>query len=129
MSRDATDRAPTSAPPDVLLDVAYDGGALFLVLRNAGAGPAHTVRCVFDRKLMGADPERPVSELRLFRHLEFLAPGREIRTLLDAAESFLARERDPRFRVRIRFEDDAGERYARTIRHDLSIYRDLIVRL
>jgi hypothetical protein len=129
MKRDATEEVPATAPPDVVLEVEYAAGALFLVLRNIGAGPAHAVRCAFDRPVKGAHPERPVNELRLFRHLEFLAPGREIRTLLDSAEAFLAREPDPRFRVRVRFDDDAGERWTRTIRHDLSIYRDLVVRL
>jgi hypothetical protein len=109
---------------DVVLDVEFDCGLLFLVLENLGDGPAHTVRVRFDAPLTGLGGDRRIDRLQLFRRLEFLGPGREIRVLLDRSALFFAREQETGFEARITWRNDEGERRSRTIRHDLGAYRD-----
>jgi hypothetical protein len=109
---------------DVVLDVEFDCGLLFLVLENLGDGPAHTVRVRFDAPLTGLGGDRRIDRLQLFRRLEFLGPGREIRVLLDRSALFFAREQETAFEARITWRNDEGERRSRTIRHDLGAYRD-----
>ena len=70
---------------DVVLDVEFVRGLLFLVLENLGDGPAHTVRVRFDAPLTGLGGERRIDRLQLFRRLEFLGPGRSIHALLRGA--------------------------------------------
>jgi hypothetical protein len=109
---------------DVVLDVEFERGLLYLVLENLGDAPAHAVRVRFDRPLTGLGGDRRVDRLQLFRRLEFLAPGREIRVLLDRSALFFAREQETAFEARVTWQSDEGRRRSRTIRHDLAAYRD-----
>lgn len=119
---------PSSAEPqplDVILDVVFERGLLFLALRNLGAEPALKVSCAFDRPLHGLGGTREVSAMRLFRNVELLAPGREIRTLLDTSAAYFARRGPAKLAVTVRWRTPAGERREARLAHDLSIYRDL----
>jgi hypothetical protein len=111
--------------PDVILDVVFEDGLLYLALANIGLRPALQVETRFNRKLLGLGGTKDVSELPLFRKVEFLGPGREIRTLLDSAPSFFAGRRVTTLVARIAFRDETGGRHEKTIKHDLAIYREL----
>jgi hypothetical protein len=112
------------AAADVILDVEFERGLLFLVLENLGDEPAHAVRVRFDGPLAGLGGERRIDRLRLFRRLEFLGPRRRIRAFLDRSALFFAREERTAFEVRLSWRTDDGRRRSRTIRHDLDVYRD-----
>ena len=109
---------------DVVLDVEFERGLLFLVLENLGSAPAHTVRVRFESPLTGLGGERRIDRLQLFRKLEFLAPGGQIRVFLDRSALFFAREDETAFTVRVAWRTEDGARRSRTIRHDLAAYRD-----
>jgi hypothetical protein len=111
--------------PDVILDVVFEDGLLFLALRNIGLRPALGVSAEFGRPLHGLGGTKEVSALPLFRRLEFLAPGREIRTLLDSSASWFRRRQPTKLAVRIAYRDAAGERYTTTVKHDLAVYREV----
>jgi hypothetical protein len=102
------------ADPDVILDVVFEDGLFYLALRNIGARPARDVTVSFDE---------PISALALFRGVPFLAPGREIRTLLDASAAYFARGAPERITARVSYRDARGRRRAAAIDHDLGIYR------
>jgi hypothetical protein len=112
-------------PLDVLLDVVFERGLLFLELRNLGREPALDVTCAFDPPLRGLGGTREISELPLFRSLTLLAPGRSIRTLLDTSASWFARAEPTSVRVAVAWSTPAGDRRSAELVHDLSIYRDL----
>jgi hypothetical protein len=118
------DAVTEHAEADVVLDVEFDRGLLFLVLENLGDGPAHGVRVRFDAPLTGLGGERRIDRLQLFRRLEFLGPGRSIHVLLDRSALFFAREQETAFEARVTWRNDEGERRSRTVRHDLAAYRD-----
>jgi hypothetical protein len=109
---------------DVILDVVFEDGLFYLVLANVGERPAEKVSCSFDRPFKGLGGEVDMTRLRLFKNVEFLAPGREIRTLLDASESYFARREPTRLKATVTWRDDQG-RHQRPIAHDLAIYRDI----
>jgi hypothetical protein len=109
---------------DVILDVEFDDGLLFLVLENAGSRPAHGVRVRFEEPLRGLGGERRIDRLRVFRQLEFLGPRRRIRILLDRSSLYFARKEPTQVEAKITWRDDEGARRSRTIRHDLDAYRD-----
>jgi hypothetical protein len=109
---------------DVVVDVEFDEGLLFLVLANLGDGAAHRIRVKFDEPLRGLGGERRIDRLRIFRRLEFLPPHRRIRILLDRSALYFAREETTAFGVSISWRDDAGRGRSRAIRHELDVYRD-----
>ena len=112
-------------PLDVLLDVVFERGLLFLELRNIGNEPALDVTCAFEPPLRGLGGTRDVSALPLFRNVTLVAPGRAIRTLLDTSAAYFARDEPTTFRVTVAWSTPAGERRSAELVHDLSIYRDL----
>jgi hypothetical protein len=116
------ERPPREA--DVLLDVEFEAGLLFLVIENAGLRPAHAVRVRFAEPLTGLGGERRIDRLRVFRRLEFLGPRRGIRIFLDRSALYFAREEQTRIEATITWRTDEGARRTRTIRHDLDAYRD-----
>lgn len=77
--------------PEVIVDFVFEDGLLFVSLRNIGSRPAYAVSTRFDKPFRGLHGTRTISELRLFRRLEFLAPGREIRAFLDSSAAYFAR--------------------------------------
>jgi hypothetical protein len=111
--------------PDVVLDVEFDQGLLWLVVANIGERPALAAQVRFDKPFRGLDGAVEVSALRLFRRIEFLPPGKEIRTLLDASSAYFARKEPTKLAATIAFRDDAGQGYERRVVHDLAIYRDI----
>ncbi|HEX2045402.1 MAG TPA: hypothetical protein VHF23_07235 [Gaiellaceae bacterium] len=113
------------ARPDVILDVVFEEGLLFLSLRNLGTRPALAVSTEFARPLEGLGGTKDVAALPLFRRLEFLAPGREVRTLLDTSASWFGRRQPTKLSARIAYRDERGERYASTVKHDLAVYREV----
>lgn len=129
----ARDRPEPPAPPvppplresDVVLDVEFDAGLLFLVVRNLGDLPALAVRTRLEPTLHGLGGTRAIASLPLFRRLEFLGPGREIRVFLDRAALYFGRGEPTELEATIRWRTRSGERRTEVVRHDLEIYRDL----
>jgi hypothetical protein len=114
-----------SGRPEVIVDVVFEDGLFFLSVANIGDRPALDVQTTFNRKLVGLGGTKDVAALPLFANIPFLAPGKEIRTLLDSAPSWFARTRSTALTARVTYRDDAKEEYKGTMTHDLEIYREL----
>jgi hypothetical protein len=104
----------------VVLDVVFEAGLLHLELINLGARPALDVRCSFDPQLVDAHG-RNVSELRLFRGLALLVPGRRIRILLGPSSDY-----STSVTVVVEYSYADGERQTSRITHDLAAFAELI---
>lgn len=110
---------------DVILDVVFERGLLFLVLENAGDRPAHGVRVKFAERFSGVGGAKRLDRLALFRKLEFLAPRRSIEVFLDRSADYFARGEPTTLTAAVSWRTSEGERRRATIVHDLEIYRDL----
>jgi hypothetical protein len=110
---------------DVILDVVFERGLLFLVLANVGDRPAHGVRVKFGERFSGVGGAKRIDRLALFRKLEFLAPHKAIEVFLDRSASYFARAEPTTLTAAIRWRTPAGEWRRTTIVHDLEVYRDL----
>jgi len=116
--------APKPAP-GVIVDFVFDDGLFFISVRNIGAQPAYKVSTKFDHKILGLGGAREVSALPLFRNIEFLAPGREIRAFLDSSDSYFARKQPTKITAEVLYRDYYGDKHKVSIFHDLEIYREL----
>lgn len=119
---------PAEAPlreADVIVDVVFDEGLLFVDVENLGDRPAHRVRAKFDPPFQGVGSRR-TSSLAVFRRLDFLAPRKRIRVFLDRSDSYFARGEPTQIDVVVTWSTDGGARRRRALRHDLEIYRDLV---
>ncbi len=121
----ATASAPPSTPySDVILDVEIERGLLHFVLANIGTAPAHAVRVKLGRVVRDLAGER-VNDNPLFTSLEFLAPGRRIRLLVDALSDYVARRQPMKLTATLQWTDDAGRARRRVIAHNLTAWTRL----
>jgi hypothetical protein len=118
-------RTKSDPDPYVIVDFAFDRGVLFIAIENIGTRPAFGVRVDFSHKLMGMGGTTEVSDLPLFRSLEFLPGGKKITTLLDSSESYFCSKQPTQITTRISYKDANETNLTQTIRHNLEIYRDL----
>jgi hypothetical protein len=119
-----------AAGPDdgVVVDVVLEDGVLFLELANLADRPALNVTCSFEPPLIDVQG-RDVSELRVFRRVEFLGPGRRVRTLLDSVPGYFGRKAAARVTVGVEYERPGEPRRATKVAHDLELYRELAYRV
>ena len=113
------------AGADVVLDVVFEDGLLYLELVNLGQQPALDVSCQFDQPLIGVGGGE-IGRQALFRHLPFLMAGRRIRTLLDTSAAYFASNQPTRFAATVIYHERDQTPRRTTVEHDLEIYRDLV---
>lgn len=111
--------------PDVIVDFEFEHGCFFLVITNNGTRPAHDISTTFDPSFSGVGGRRQIPSLCLFENIGFLPPEKEIRTFVDAAEPYFAREEPDIIRTDVSFHDSEGRSFRNRATHDLGIYRDL----
>jgi hypothetical protein len=111
--------------PDVIVDFLFEDGMLFIVIQNIGSEPATRVHVTFDPPFKGLGGTATIPDLPLFRNIEFLAPSRSIRTLLDSSAAYFARKEPERVTATVSYTDRSGHEFSCTILHDLAIYRDI----
>jgi hypothetical protein len=110
---------------EVILDVLFDRGLLFLIVANIGDRPATNVRVKFEQRFSGVEGTKRMDRLALFRKLEFLAPHKSIEVFLDRSASYFARDEPTQLTAALSWRTPDGARRTTTVHHDLEIYRDL----
>ena len=110
---------------DVIVDFVFEEGVLYATVANIGERPALKVSCRFEPGFHGLGGSVEISRLPLFRNIEYLAPQKEIRTLVDSTAAYFARKEPTKLKVAVTYRDESGARHQAEIAHDLGIYRDL----
>ena len=110
---------------DVIVDFVFAEGVFYVTVANIGERPALRVSCRFEPGFHGLGGSVEISRLPLFRNIEYLAPRKEIRALVDSSAAYFARKEPTKLLVTVTYRDEGGTRHQATIGHDLGIYRDL----
>jgi hypothetical protein len=126
---DSTAPREAAERPDMILDVEFEDGAFFILLRNIGERPALQVRTTLEPAIHGLGGRQALAELPLFREIPFFAPGKQVKFLLDSSALYFSRREPTRFTARIAYVDDKGGKFENVIQHDLEIYRSLAYRV
>lgn len=109
----------------VILDFVFEEGMFFISVKNIGSDPVFKVSTNFNRKIKGLGGSKLISSLSLFRNIEFLAPGKEIKIFLDTSYSYFTHKQPEQISAKISYTDKDGEFKSGTINHDLSIYKEI----
>lgn len=115
---------PASAVPKLLIDFYVEGLSLFLEYRNYSPDILTGAKVTFSPKLVGHAGQKVLSELPLFQYIPLLVPGKRFVLYVDELQRFFARYENPRFRIHLQFQNEQGQRFQRSIIHDLTIYKD-----
>ena len=94
--------------PDVIVDFIFEDGMLFVAVQNIGSQPAVQVHVAFEPPFKGLGGTASIPELPLFRNIEFLAPSRSIRTLLDSSAAYFARKEPEQISATASYSDRSG---------------------
>ena len=111
--------------PEVIVDFAIEDGLLNVTLKNAGGSSAYRVRTVFDKPFYGLGGEQCISEMRLFREVAFMPPGKEFTQYVDVLMHYAARKEPLRIKASVSYSDRDGNAYEETMAHDLRIALEL----
>ena len=117
-------RPPGPSDPEVLLDVELVDEKLYLVLVNAGPVTAFDVVVEFQKPLFGVGGEVVISEMKLFRHLPMLRPGKELRVFIDTRRELLARRQGKIVTARLVYRSRTERWLGEVFRHDLRSWSD-----
>src|SRR5438309_11913972 len=105
--------------PDVIVDFPFEDGMLFVVVQNIGSQPALRVQVSFDPPFKGLGGTASIPELPLFRNIEFLAPARSIRTLLDSSAAYSAPHEPEQITATASYSERSGHIFSFTTLHEL----------
>lgn len=111
--------------PEVIVDFTFDQGLLTIHLKNVGARPAYGVKTLFDKPFYGLAGKKCISGMRVFRNLEFMAPGKDLAQFVDVLANYAKRKQPMRVAATISYRDREGKRYQERIVHNLRIYLEL----
>src|SRR5437763_2066276 len=111
--------------PDVIVDFHCAQDLLFISLKNIGAQSAYKVCTAFDHPLVGLGGKKRISDLQLFRCVEFVPPGKEFSQVVDPVAAWFKQEHPNQYIITIDYNDRAGNHFQERIIHNLEIYRDL----
>jgi len=111
--------------PEVIVDFGVEDGLLTIHLKNIGDRSAYAVKTTFDRRFHGLDGQKCISEMRLFRRLEFMAPGKDLSQFVDVLANYAKRKEPMRIGATLSYRDREGNRYEDRIVHNLRIYLEL----
>jgi len=111
--------------PEVITDFIFEEGILFISIKNIGSKPAYKIATNFDKEIRGVDGNKIISELALFKCIEFLPPQKEVRTFLDSSHAYFNRNEPTKIVIQLSFSDERGKNYSKKIKHDLEIYREI----
>ncbi len=110
--------------PEVIADFDYSDGLLFATLANVGSSPAYRISVKFDKRVGILGGERKLAAVSIFKRLQLLAPGKKLSVFLDSFGSYVGRGEPLELKVSVSYYNSEGRRFAETINHDLSIYKD-----
>lgn len=112
--------------PNVIVDFVLENDSMFIQIKNYSSyAPAVNVRTRFDQPILGFDGKKLVSEVAVFKHLDYLAPLKVFNVFTASLKAFLKHLKGEEIVIELIYEDDRGKRFAKTIKHNLSIYKDL----
>jgi hypothetical protein len=112
--------------PEVIVDFDCKQDLLYMVIANVGSSSAHKISIEFDKEITDFRGRR-LSQLDVFHHLEFLAPGKKIIFFVDELAKYIKRKQPVRISFSIAYFDRNGQSRRDFIRHNLTVFKDLIV--
>ncbi len=111
--------------PNVIVDFIFEEGLFYIAVKNIGSESAYNVTTKFSHHFKGVGGEKDVSNFAMFRKIEFMPPGKEIKTFLDTSHSYFKREEPTNISLVVYFTNSAGKRFSNKIKHNLNIYKEV----
>jgi hypothetical protein len=111
--------------PEVIVDFVVDDGLLTIQLKNIGSRSAYLVKTEFDKPFYGLGGAKCISEMRVFRKVDFMPPGKEFSQFVDSLSGYAKRKQPMRVVATVSYRANDGSQFQDRIVHDLRVYLEL----
>lgn len=111
--------------PEIILDFVYENNLLYIVIENIGDSVANNVSIDFDKKILGLNKEKIISEMRIFKNISMIPPNKRFKIFVDTFSSYVKNKQPLVFVSKITYYKKQ-RRFDDLIKHDLTIYKDFI---
>jgi hypothetical protein len=112
--------------PQIIVDFEIEDGLVFISIINHSDVAAVNLQVRPDCQIPGMNGTVDVTSFAMFRRITFMAPGKKLKTLVDRYETFFKNMKRTVISFDITFQNEQREKFNKTIKHDLKIYKDLI---
>ena len=83
------------------------------------------MKTTFDKPFKGLGGAKRISDMRVFRRVEFMPPGKAFSQFVDPLAAYARRKEPMHLVATVSYRDDDDNRYEERIPHDLKIYLEL----
>ncbi len=123
------DRGRGPVLPEVIVDFIFEGETIFIAVKNIGRRPLNFMHASFKPAIFGLGGTEAIGKLPVFNREYFLAPGKEIRTLVDSSRAYFARKQPTHITVTVVYRDFRDREFRIVLEHDLEVYQKLITHI
>ena len=111
--------------PAVILDTVFEDGLLYITIQNILDRPAYRVSVKFHKPFFGNEGQKNITELQIFKRIEYLAPFKLIRIFIDTSEAFFQSKQSTRITGELTYTNADGTPFVSPVIHNINIYKDL----
>jgi len=119
------ERSDIEKPSKIILDFEYENNLLYIIIENIGDDITNKVSIDFDKKIMGLDKKKNISEMQIFKNISIFPPKKRFKIFVDTFSSYVKNKQPLLLTSKITYYQNR-KRYEDTIKHDLRIYKDFV---
>ena len=83
------------------------------------------VSVTFDKKILGINKEKDISEMQIFKNISTLPPKKTFKIFVDVFSAYLKNKQPLVLASKITYQNNQGS-FDYSIKHDLRIYQDYV---
>lgn len=119
------ERKKIEKPSEIILDFEYENNLLYIIIENIGDAMTNEVSIDFDKKIMGLDKKKNISEMQIFKNISVFPPKKRFKIFVDTFSSYVKNKQPFLITSKITYYQNK-KRYEDSIKHDLRIYKDFV---
>ena len=110
---------------DVSLDFEYENNLLSITIENIGDSILNKVSVEFDKKILGLNKQKKISDMRIFKSISVFPPNKKFKIFVDSFSSYINNKQPMSISSSITYCKNAKKNNY-VLKHDLNIYRDYV---
>lgn len=119
------ERNVTDKSSQIIVDFVFENNLLYIIIENIGDSVVNKVSIKFDKKFLGLNKEKNISDLRIFRNISVFPPKKKFKIFVDTFSSYVKNKQPLVLTSKITYYHKKRHFYE-MIKHDLAIYKDFV---
>lgn len=111
--------------PEVIVDFECEEDSLFIIIANVGFSSAHRISIRCDKEIRDFRGKQ-ITEMAIFRRIEFMPPGKRIRLFVNSFAAYLKEKQPLRPVFTVTYFDREQKKQTDVIRHNLTMFKGIV---